>query len=279
MEKVVLYIDIESLLDLRQGFLVWKGVEWDEIKRYLESDEYNHRDVDDLMHFKAEEYRSEVEKGNKELVKNSILTFNLSTLITKILNLSVKSGVDGVSYTPEVWIDVHPFEFTDEEINGIKNGVFSHIGIDCFIEVVNLGYEKVTPFLINETKMDTCLIYNFSGWLNKHGEDMSKNPCLHTDLIFPPIYAVKPTDEDMKVFNEFGFDDGFTYMSFLTSYYAKIDFHPITYYTNQIIAREVLEELLAEFKDNSEEDGKQYEDEVEEYLHEHFGKQHRVGGR
>lgn len=274
MEKIVMYIDVESLLDLRQGFLVSKGKEWDEIYEYLISIDYNNRVSDNLMEFTNEEYRAEVAKGNKELLRNSIITHTFTTLLGKLMNVSVKSNIDGVKYTPEVWINIWPFQLTPEEADGFKNGLFHHINMDCYIEIISRDIKEVSPSFINEANIDTCFVYDVSAWMDAHGNNLTQVPCVKTDLIMPPIYAVEPTEDDLEKLKQIGFEDGFSFLEAMSSFYTKLTFLPITFYTNHLVADLIIKEYTSTFTKEAEEKGKEYEDEVEEYLNEHFAKQY-----
>lgn len=274
MEKMVMYIDIESLLDLRQGFLVTKGKQWEEVFEYLNSIDYNNRVSDNLMEFSNKEYRQEVANGNVDLIKNSILTHVFTTLLGKLMNVSVKSNIDNVKYIPEVWVNVYPFELTEEEIDGIKNGLFHHINMDCYIEVISRDIKELTPHFIKEANIDTCFIYDVSTWINTHGNKLTRSPCIETEIVMPPIYEVEPTEEELEKLKQIGFEDGFDFLQTMASFYTKLTFLPITFYTNHLIANEIILGFKEEFEKETQEKSKEYEDEVEEYLHEHFAKQY-----
>lgn len=270
MNKVIIYADIESILDLRQGFLAYKGKSFEEISNYLQSEEYNSRDTDDLMEFTGDEYREEVNKGNIALIENSIITNVPASMVSKVLNVGVKTAIDGVRYVPEVWLNVHPFTFDEAGLYMLRECVFSILGGDCFVNIVDLELKELSPSFIKEVGIETCFIYNFSEWTDLHMEQLPKVNILEVDFVFPPIYRRRPEDSELEVIKEQGFEDGFTYFEFFFATFARFTFLPIPFYSNYVISKQIIEEFEKMWTEEQSKKTKEYEDEVEEYLHEHF---------
>lgn len=234
-EKGTIYVDIESLLDIRQGIL-HKLVEEDKLVKYINSDEYNLREIDEFSIANMEEYRKIYEAKPVDILKHSTVTYIVNILNTKVANLEKRNNYYGEKKLPQVLLNIYPFKLDKDTIELIQNFLFIKLNRRTFVEIINIPNKELSPFFIKSSSIVTCLIYNFQEWFNLHADSLIENKLLDTILYFPSIYYDKGTDEDIQYIKNLGFKDIFSYIEFIMAEYAIVNFLPIVFYSNLITA-------------------------------------------
>lgn len=265
VETMAIYVDIESLLDLRQGFLVCNGKTYDEVLEYISSDEYNNRNIDNLMEFTSAQYIEHVKSGDINLVVESIITnihFDINKSIDRII---MKSNHDNALYTPEILFDIGNFDFTKEQEDMLINLLFIKTGERSKITLVRNYVDKMSPVFIRDNNIAFVYIYRASTWLNKHGAKLMDTSLEKTEFYFAPIYE-KNEEAELNVFEEAGFRDGFTFYEFGLSRFTKVRFNPCLFYSNCVIATELQKDLLAQLRKETVDLGEIKDSEIEELL-------------
>lgn len=265
MDKYIIYVDMESLFDLRQGFLTTKGLTPLELNEYILNDEYNNRETDELMGFTREDYRKEVDEGNMDIVKGSIVTYIGNEIFNRIQNMTANNVVDGAHYIPEVWLNQGNFEFTNEEIDMLKNLMFVTFGSVCNVDVLYIPLKQLSPSFIEENNIRLVYMYDCSEWLNLHGNHLTNNPIPKTEFYFAPIYSNYDLDAIEKL-KEIGFRDGFSYVEFVMSPHTKCRFYPTVFYSNNVISTAIQQSLLKDLQKETVEKSKEFDSEIEELL-------------
>lgn len=270
VETRAIYIDIESLFDLRQGFLVCNGKTYEEVVAYITSDEYNNRNIDNLMEFTSQQYMDHVKTGDLQLVAESIIThihFDLGKCIERIL---MTGNLDNAVYSPEILFDIGNFKFTKEQEDELVNLLFIKTGEKCKITIVRNYVDLMSPMFIRDNSIMFIYMYRASPWLNKHGEKLLLTPLDKTEFYFAPIYE-NNDEAAVSVFEEAGFKDGFTFYEFGLSRFTKCRFNPILFYSNCIIANDLQKDLLEKLRKDTIDLGEKYDSEIEELLDGKFG--------
>lgn len=272
IERDVIYIDIESILDMRQGFLASKGIEFEEIRKYLMSSEYNERVTDRLMGHEASEYREAVDSGNLEVLKGSILNYNLSSIAEKSINIATRSSTQGIGKLTEIWLNTFPYEFDEEATALIQDGIFSKLPNPAIINLVNFDVEMLSPTMIEDNNIKHIYIYNFPRWLDKYNPVFETYPIKDVHVHFPPISAIEPDPAIDEIFKERGFRDGFSYLEYQYSPVMKLSFLPLLYYNNYYISKDIIEVFNKIMTTKEPEVDEELEKSIEEMINDHFSK-------
>lgn len=230
-EKGVIYVDIESLLDIRQGIL-HKLVEEEKLVEYLNSDEYNLRDIDEFSIVNMDDYRRLYNEKPVDILKYSTITYIINVLNSKVVNLEKRNGYYGEKRLPEVLLNIYPFNLDKATIELIQNALFIKLNKKTYVEIISISNKDLSPFFIKNSSMVTCLIYNFQEWISAHADSLREVKLLDTVLYFPSIYYNKGTKEDIQYIKNLGFKDIFSYVEFLIAEYAIINFLPTVFYSN-----------------------------------------------
>lgn len=230
-EKGRIYVDIESLFDIRQGIL-YKLTTQDKVTEYINSDEYNLREIDNFSIVDMNEYKNIYETKPVDILKYSTITYIINVLNTKVANLEKRNTYYGEKKVPEVLLNIYPFKLNKDTIETIQNTLFIKLNRRTYVEIINVPNKELSPFFIKNSSIVTCLIYNFQEWFNLHADSLREIKLLNTVLYFPSIYYNKGSLEDLKIIKNLGFKDIFSYIEFIMAEYALVNFLPIVFYSN-----------------------------------------------
>lgn len=226
------YVDIQSLLDLRQSVLFNLYDDKEQLADFLLSDEYNFRTRDVFNNIDQNKYEALLKEASTDLLSGSSVTYILNTLKSKISNLEKRNNFYNETKIPEILLNVYPFKLTDEEIEHIKNLLFYKLEANCIINVINLSTKDISPYFINNMSLVTCFIYDFTEWMSIHVDSLEGNKNTDTIIYFPSLSKVDLDEESITKFNKLGFKDIFSYTEYLFSSYANISFLPVLFYSN-----------------------------------------------
>lgn len=239
-ETASIYVDIDSLLDLRQAALTHL-VKQKRLAEFLNSDEYNFREIDRFKDIDMVKFHQHHNEKDSDLISRSTITYILNVLKTKVVNLEKRNNFYGESKKPEVLLNIYPFILTQQEQEEIQNALFIKLETNCLISIISKPIEEVSPFFIKSNDIIAAFIYNFSKWANAHSESLSKSPLKDTLLYFPSIYYDTRKQEQLSIITKLGFKDIFSYLEYLFSGVASINFLPTVFYSNIITASIILE--------------------------------------
>lgn len=269
--KNVIYMDIESFYDMRQGFL---AVERNDHKRTMlevSSDEFNNRRSDEFPKLPKGAYREAIQSGNKEILRNATISHNFYTLINAINEcVGVDTGTNQIRPI-EIWINIHPFEMSQDEVKLFKNLLFAKLKKEVFIEIIDVETAELTPDFISNNNIRTLFIYNYNVWVDAFLTEIESGVLKDTNFYFPDIYPNEPDEEDIELLKKCGFETRTGVIEFALSSYLKLNFLPVVFYTNTLIAASILESLNAEIRDEIEERWMD-EDEAEAIIDGYLGK-------
>jgi len=238
-----IYVDLESLLDLRQSALYYLTEDYTELQKYLLSEEYNFRTSDNFSIVLNGDFKELYSKKEKRLLEASSVTYILSLLRTKIQNLEKKNVYHSETKTPEIILNVHPFVLSQEECDCIRNLLFVKLNTNITISVVNLNVKELSPLFFNGADVAAAFIYNISSWGDNHLSSLVSLEKNNTSYYFPSIMYNTLTEEEEKEIRRLGFNDIFSYTEFLFSKIANITFLPSVFYSNIITAIGYTEEF------------------------------------
>lgn len=248
MNPSIIYIDIESLLDLRQGYLSTVVENYKDLSDYLLSDEYNYRTTDDLKFTEPGAYREAMKNPPKTFLEGSIITRMLISLKNKVDSIEHRNTYYNESTEPQILLNVYPFVLSEEENNHIRNLLFVKLKSECKINVVSLPLSDLTPIYMKTANIVSAFIYDFNTWMDLHTESLKNIGLPDTILYFPYILEKEPSEEEMRKFNKLGFKDPGSYLEYLMSPVACINFLPVLFYSNIITALKLLEQYETQLK-------------------------------
>lgn len=252
MEKTKLLIDIDSLFDTRQGKLRILLNDDEKVAEYVNSEEYNFRKIDDFSSIvDMDKYNSLSNDIN--VIKNSIITYNLEVLKQKIFSLDYRNAYLQKPYAFEVLLNFYGYELKPSEEKLIINALYAKMNVDCFIIPVRLSEKELIPSFINNSDFAYIFIYESRKWLDYNIVNLENITLDKTILYFPSIYynnSVDINQEEEKI-RKMGFNDAFNFIEFILSEKMKMNFLPIFFYSNIITSQMYLKYANSILKESS----------------------------
>ena len=233
-----IYVDIESLLDVRQAILS-KLMDPVKLAEFVVSDEYSFRKTDIFKNVDMVEYEKIYKDMTVDLLQRTTVTFIVNTIKTKLLNLQKRNTYYGETKNPEVLLNVYPFKLSQEQADIIQNLLFIKLGSSCLVTLIDKPIEEISPFFIKSLDITACYIYNASKWIEKHTDALNNIKLQDTLLYFPAIYKVEDDTNEIAKITKLGFKDIFGYVEFLLSSAVRINFLPVLFYNN-IVSSSIL---------------------------------------
>lgn len=245
-ETVKVYVDVDSLFDLRQGVLS-QLMDFDSLLEYLKSDEYNFRDIDRFP-VDMNEYTKILNEGRLTTIQNSVITYIADILTTKLFRLEKRNSFMGVSKAPEILLNMYPFNLTEEQEEVFRSALFKKLGIECYITIIYMDLKDLTPVFIKNTEIIGCFIYNITRWLDLHLEALNKQSMPELMIYGPALYKNKDEEKmkEIEKIKKLGFKDLFEYMEFLVMTLVSVNFLPTLFYNNILLAKPLIEKYSLE---------------------------------
>lgn len=235
----IIYVDLESLLDIRQAILLSLLTE-EEVTEIIFSDNYNFREVEEFPKVTKEQHQLLYSNLNKSLLPKSTITYIINILETKIANLEKRNIYYGETTFPKLLINTYPFNLNEEERNLLRNMIFIKLKNKCEIDIVEMPIDNLSPYFIKSNNIITIFMYKFNDWLSKHTEALNNLKLPNTIFYFPSLLAEKPSSEDLVKIKKYNYNDIFSFMEFFYSGVTSINFLPIFFYSNLIVANTVI---------------------------------------
>lgn len=257
MKTSGIYVDIESLFDLRQGLLGTSNIDIDTVTEYLLSEEYNFRETDHLKYLEPGAYKAAISNPKLEILEASTVTRILLSLQTKIDNIESRNKYYNETSVPEIILNVYPFVMSEEQMTQIRDLLFFKLGSSVLVNVVNFNIKDISPLFFKTSSITAAFIYDMSTWLSIHASTLENNKIHDTLIYFPAVYSEKPSEEELTKISKLGFKDPMSYTEYLLSPVASINFLPIVFYSNVVTAVS----YLNRFEDSLKKDLSKPEDE------------------
>lgn len=233
-----IYVDIDSLLDTRQGILIEMLGE-DTALRMVSSNEYNFRDVDDfnvdMKHFKA---RRDV--GDVAVLTHSTVTYMETVLKSKIANISKRNAFNNTHDEPEVILNTYPYRLTEGQALKMRDAVFLRLGSCCAVTLVCDHPKLWTPGYIKSNGVYAFYAYSFGKWMQEHCSKLETTDLKEVQMYFACVGDERIPDKELKDIVKLGFKDIFSYTEYLLSGATRLTMLPVIFYTNVIIATAIL---------------------------------------
>lgn len=247
MSRVVqnIYIDIESLLDIRQGFLSLGARDNEVLINYLLSDEYMLRFTDQFPFDEDELFFKLRDEGNRKLLLNAQLSYMIIIINRELRGIGIKASVDGKVNDKGFIINTYPFSFSQEELDMMRDAIFQHSGEEVFINFCYEPPENINVFFIESNGIETLFIYRFDEWMNANTDGLMTGQLNNRSFYFPEIVRNYVLDERimeaLEELKKHGLEDQFEVNRLLLSPFMNIDFVPIMFYSSYVLAKAYLE--------------------------------------
>lgn len=231
-----IYVDLESLFDLRQAALLTLTRDPKTLAQYLNSEAYNYRQSDTFPEVDPTEYRQVYQGKNMALWSKSTITHILTLLQTKITNLEKRNTFYNEKKIPEVVFNTYPLTLTDAQQEQIQNLLFVKLGGNCLVTLVHLPVQELTPYYFSHSGYVSCFLYNFSDWVNAHGKALESAKMPDLLLYFPSLYHETKDAHKLQEIEKLGFKDLFAYVEYLFASVVSVNFLPVVFYSNAVTA-------------------------------------------
>ena len=236
-----IYVDIQSLLDLRQGAMVDILGE-DKTIEYVSSEDYNFREVDEFP-VDMQEFKKRLNHRDASIFRNSTLTYIITCLRGKLENINKRNAAMQVDGRPEILLNTYPHQLTHDQVRIVQNALFVKLETRCLINVIYEPIKTLSPQFIKNMQITACYIYDFTQWCEDHLTNVNPDDFKETILYFPAVGSKKITAQEMKSITDLGFKDVFSYTEFVMSRAVNVTFLPPYFYSNIIVATRIMEEL------------------------------------
>lgn len=248
-ETSKIYVDIASLLDLRMAMLL-KLVNQEILVDYLNSEEYNFRQIDDFALADKDAYNQLTKDMPLELIPMSLITYILTSLKMKLANLEKRNNFYNEKKVPEILLNIYPFVLTEAQQNGLQNMVFVKLETNTMVSIIRMAPKDVTPYFIKTAGIITTFMYSFKDWMNVHTAALEKTKLPDVLMYFPSLGFEKQDEKQLQKITKMGFKDIFGYTEYLFSSVANINFLPVVFYSNIVTASLYIDKFNDVLKDD-----------------------------
>lgn len=237
-------IDLDSLIDVRQGILSRLVKDPVKLADYIASDDYNFRQIDDFSAIAdMQQYKLLDQNRTKDIIKYSTITYLFSILKKRVLEIDKRNIAVAETKHLEILVNMYPFQLTQEEQSSFIDALFIKLGTEVYIRMIYTANKDITPSFIKDNDIIELFIYDPSSWLDSQLNSVYESKLkLHEHrLNFPALYTT-PLTEDMKIkLDKQGFKDVFSVLEYITSSQLAINFLPVIFYNNIVTSKAILD--------------------------------------
>lgn len=255
METVGVYVDSLSLFDVRKGIILRileeSDLDEDIIKKKISrlwSIEHNFRKVDDFSDIIDMQKYEDIFKNKLDIhvFKYSTITGMLSIILKRLMINDKRNNIlESKFKKPVLYLNIYPFKLSSKVINDIP--IFLRYKLSTFsleINILNMREDEVSLNFMKNLNITDAYMYDFSRWINSHGESISKiknpNEYSNISLYFPDIGKIKLTDEEEESLKKHKITDLFSFVRLAFAHILNINFLPICLYSDIIISGRIM---------------------------------------
>lgn len=235
-DTVKIYVDIESLFDIRQGILYSLVENKEKLAEFISSEEYNFRDIDNFSIVNNSEYQKAYNKKDLSVLPNSTISYILTCIKSKLDNLEKRNTFYNEKKIPEVVVNTYPFVFNEKQKEQFQNLLFVKLETNTMVNVIYIPTKELTPMFFSNNNFIVAFIYDFTEWMNTNSKTLEAVKKQDLMLYFPSLSKELISAEELKKITSLGFKDIFSYTEFLLSSVISINFLPVIFYSNLMIA-------------------------------------------
>lgn len=229
-----IYIDIDSLMDTRQGVLM-SLMDQEDVLKMVSSEEYNTRVVDDFT-IDMTAYKHRRELGDIAYLSKSTITYMEVVLKSKLTNISKRNAFNNSSSEPEVILNTYPYRLTKKQADLVRSALFVRLDECCLITLVCDPPDVWSPGHIKSNGVYAFYAYSFGKWMQANCHKLETTDLRETQMFFACVGDERVGKEELKSIHKLGFRDIFSYTEYLLSGVTKLTMLPVVFYTNIISA-------------------------------------------
>jgi hypothetical protein len=244
-----IYIDIECLLDIRQGILTLICEDEDKVINYLSSREYLLRTNDDFSSIvDMDAYNERLKKIDIEVIKRSTINYVYKSIQKKAYDLCTRNMYKEKNQAFELIVNMHNVQLTHSQKEAFLDGLFAKLKMPVAIRLVDMEISDLAPSFFKNDDVAFAYIYRFSEWLSEHVEHLELPKTPTDNILFFPSHIPdkKLFAENIDEYKKNGFDDPFNFIEMILSPYVVVNFLPSVLFNNTLLVNILLEKLAKE---------------------------------
>lgn len=260
-EKKKIYIDIQSLLDVRQSALVILMGQEPGLK-YVNTEEYYLRVSDDFP-VQDDLYNLLLNDISGAVLSHATVTYMVVILSNRLDQIEKLNVFDNDVSQTELVVNTFPYRLTENTATSFRDALFTKLTTPVVISLIYEPLSTLTPTFIKHSGICQFYCYEAAQWLKLHSEQILSGSLRDVRLFFPSLGKTQLTEAESKDILKIGFSDVFAYTEFIFSKFVKMQFLPTMFYSNLISAtvlvnsfnEELLKKPLTEDQENKEQNG------------------------
>jgi hypothetical protein len=230
-EKFILVM-LDCILDTRQGTLL--KISPDLAFDITSKEDYHARESDEFVSEKDGPLSQELFDMVKEKFKQEIIFLSTKTKMYKFLQELIVSYAKLSADTPHVStitieINIHPYTFTDTQVEYLMKAMIAHLGNTAAISIVNFDINNMS---LKEVagKYDSIVMYNPVKWLNSKHNELKTGILKDTTLYLPRMNTVRAlTTKERKDFSK-NVADIYKFTEMVFTGFVRIQYIPVESY-------------------------------------------------
>ena len=238
-EKSTLYVDIASLLDIRQSLLSYH-MPAEACVALVNSEAYWLRSTDDFEALSSVEIEQLMHAQDARCLGRATLTYMHMVLRQKLLQAQQHDAITGEGAQSTLLVNTYPFELPREALKTIQNFLFHKLQLPCKIQMVCVAPKDLSVNFLKSCRCTHAYIYRVSEWMELHLQDVQQRQEKELRLHFPALGAQPLSDKEHKELKKAGFEDPFSYLEFILSSRICVRFLPAVFYSNYLSAVAIL---------------------------------------
>lgn len=183
------YLSLDVLYDTRLGVL--STLDLDHTKKIINDPQYYARRTDYFKStsrkFKAKDYDLAWSMRDLTTLKNSTITKIVEYILDDALEQVKEPSTRFIDVARELIVDIHPYQLTHEQQTIFIDALKELFPIFTKVELVTLGYQRMTPEHIKQQNFTFCYMYDFQAWLNYNYVRLENCRIPQHYLIFPEL--------------------------------------------------------------------------------------------
>lgn len=239
----VIFIDLDSLLDIRQAIIGSIVNDNKVLQEIVTSDQYNFR-KSDTFNIDMEIYREKYNNRSKIDIENSTISYMYNILKNRTKR-AIRMGQIQVNRADvAILLNIYPYELTEKEAQQIAYLLYTKLDLNVEVTAVNIPYKDINMAYIKSNNIKELFIYDFNTWVKEQGEALYNYKAYDVVLNVPALINKEMTLQDENKIKENGFTDIFSLTEFLLSPIIRVVFVPVLFYTNIIVSSVKVTEFL-----------------------------------
>lgn len=184
----ILMVDLDSLFDTRLGTIILNYK--DQIDSIFRLDKYHNR-LDDSFNkaIDKDKFYESYALRDKRTLHESTLTIIVDIIKDFVRDVHFSDPTSPILYYPKIYVNIYPYDLTDDEQNIIVAALSSYLSNKADIEIVNMNNNAITIDFVNNN-ISVLIMYEYHKWLDTQTniDGFKDKACPNTTLFAPRIF-------------------------------------------------------------------------------------------